>query len=184
VIRSPALEQEQAIVQTPRLLLIAWNSALVDAFAANDSLAAADALAIGFPDPFGPPPETSDVMDFFRRMIEDDQSGGAFLPRMIVRTSDRLAVGSIGLLPPDQAGEIMIGYSVYPQFEGHGFASEAATGLVEWGLGLDGVTAIVATIPVGHVASETVATRAGLTVTGRQVEDEGVTLNVWERRRS
>lgn len=178
------MTQTFATVRTPRLLLIAWNAALVDAFATSDSEAAEKALGIGFPKPFAVPPETGDVLDYFRRMIEEDQSDGAFLPRMIVRESDSLAVGSIGLLPPDQAGESRLGYSVYPQFEGLGYASEAAIRLVDWGLGLDGVTAIVATIPVGHVASETVAARAGLSATGRQIEQDGVSLNVWERRRS
>jgi hypothetical protein len=46
------------------------------------------------------------------------------------------------------------------------------------------INAIRARIPVGHTASELVAGRAGLTLTGEQVEDEHEdrTLNVWERR--
>lgn len=173
-----------AIVPTPRLRLITWSAALVDAFAANDSQAAGIAAGIRFPEPFGPPPETGDVLDYFRLMIADDQSGGAFLPRIIVRKSDLLAVGSIGLLPPGLEGHSMIGYSVYPGFEGQGFASEAAAGLVAWGLGQDGITAIVAKIPVGHIASEMVAIRAGLIDTGRKVELDGLTHNVWQRSRT
>ena len=53
--------------------------------------------------------------------------------------------------------------------------------LVDFGLQLDSVTTVYATIPVGHIASEKVSSRAGLTMTHMQVEDEGMTLNVWER---
>ena len=103
--------------------------------------------------------------------------------RVIVRTDDRMAVGNIGLVAPDEAGRSMYGYSVYPEFEGNGYASEAAKALVEFGLKLDSVRTIYATIPVGHTASEIVSSRAGLTLTPNQVEDEGMTLNVWEKSR-
>jgi RimJ/RimL family protein N-acetyltransferase len=106
------------------------------------------------------------------------------VPRLIVLRDDRLAVGSIGINPPDDDAVALIGYSVYPSLTGQGFASEAAAGLVEWGLRRPEINAIRATIPVGHTASELVAGRAGLTLTGEQVEDEHEdrTLNVWERR--
>ena len=178
------MNDDRSVVRTPRLSLYVWNARLVDAFAAADRVGAQDALGILFPEPFGPPPETEDVLDFFRTMIGQDVSDGVFLPRMMVRDSDLMAIGSIGLLPPDPLGASMIGFSVYPGFEGEGYASEAAAALVEWGVGKDGVTSIFATIPDGHRASEIVAGRAGLKLTGRQIEQDGMTLNVWERGRA
>jgi RimJ/RimL family protein N-acetyltransferase len=166
------------------LKLVPWTLELVDAFIANDQAAAEHAFGVRFPEPFGPPPETGDVLQFFRDAIEHDASDGAFVVRMMVRTEDRVAVGNIGLVAPDDAGRSMYGYSVYPEFEGNGYASEAAKAIVEFGLAVDAVTTVYATIPVGHVASEKVSTRAGLVNTGVQVEDEGMILNVWERRRS
>ena len=171
------------VVRTPRLELIPWTIALVDSFAAGDKAAAEAAMGITFPEPFGPPPETGDVLGYFRDSIAVDTSDGAYLPRMIVRSDNRMAVGSIGCGVPSGAGETLFGYSVYPDFEGNGYASEAARGIADWVLGRDGVEAVTATIPVGHVASEIVANRAGLMNTGRQIEDEGMTVNVWERRR-
>lgn len=171
-------------INTPRLSLITWSLDLVDAFAALDRTGAEAALDIRFPEPFAPPPETDDILDFFRTAIEQDRSDGAFLPRMIVRTEDRMAVGSIGLTPPDDDGRSMYGYGIYPIFEGNGYASEAAVALVEFGLSLDAMRAVFATIAVGHLASEIVSSRAGLTLTDQQIEDDGMTLNVWERRRS
>ena len=171
------------VVRTSRLELIPWSTALIDAFQAGDKAAAEAAFDVVFPEPFSPPPETGDVLDYFRHSINADTSGGAFSPRMIVRSTDRVAIGSIGCGAPNDAGETVFGYSVYPTFEGNGYASEAARGIVDWALGLDAVEVVTATIPAGHIASEIVATRAGLSNTGAQIEDEGMTLNVWQRRR-
>ena len=171
------------IVITQQLELIPWTLPLIDAFIAGDKAAAEAALDIRFPEPFAPPPETDDVLPLFRNLVAKDQSGGAYIPRMIVRIADRMALGSIGSMAPDKSGTSIYGYGIYPCFEGQGYASEAAKGLVDWVLTLDRVRAVTATIPVGHTASEIVSTRAGLTMTGRQLEDEGRTLNVWERRR-
>jgi RimJ/RimL family protein N-acetyltransferase len=172
------------VVETERLELVPWTLELIDGFLTRDRAMAESALDVTFPEPFGPPPETGDVLDYFRATVASDRSAGAFVPRLIVRREDRLAAGSIGINLPDGEGVAMIGYSIYPSLSGQGHASEAAAALVEWGLWLPGVTVIRATIPVGHTASELVAGRAGLTATGEQVEDEadGMTLNVWERR--
>ena len=170
-------------VRTSRLTLVPWTIELVDAFIENDQEAAERSLRVRFPEPFGPPPETGDILQFFRDSIEYDASNGAFVVRMMLRTEDRMAVGNIGLVAPDEAGRSMYGYSVYPEFEGNGYASEAAKALVEFGLTLDSVKTVYATIPVGHTASEIVSSRAGLTLTPNQIEDEGITLNVWEKSR-
>ena len=170
-----------SIVRSERLELIPWSAELVDAFIAGDRIAAERALDIVFAEPFAPPPETGDVLDFFRQVIVGDDSGGAYLPRMIVRRADRMALGSIGCMSPDADGASFYGYGIYPQFEGNGYASEAAALLVEWALALPEVKTVRATIPVGHVASEIVSTRAGLTSTGRVETDGEMTLNVWER---
>jgi len=172
------------IVRTARLELIPWTLPLIDAFVANDRLAAEAALDIVFPEPFAAPPETDDVLSFFRTVVADDTSNGAYVPRMIVRSVDRMALGSIGCMTPDESGASRYGYGIYPEFEGRGFASEAAIGLVDWAIGLDDVRAVTATIPVGHTASEIVSARAGLINTGRQIAEEGMTLNVWQRLRS
>jgi len=171
-------------VRTARLELIPWTLPLIDAFIANDRAAAEAALGITFPEPFSAPPESDDILPFFRNVVAEDTSMGVFVPRMIVRIADRMSVGSIGCTVPDEAGASLYGYGIYPEFESNGYASEAATGIVDWALALDGIRSVTATIPVGHTASEIVSTRAGLVNSGRQTQDDGMTLNIWERRRS
>ena len=162
----------EAIVVTKRLVLIPWTSKLIDGFLTRDRTPAEWALGIIFPEPFGPPPEKGDVLDYFRAMVAANTAGGAFVPRPVVRKADRMAVGCIGLGAPDEAGVSTFGYSVHPQFEGRRSASEAAAALVDRGMKLPDVTAIRATIPLGHTASELVSSRAGLTMIGEQIEDE------------
>lgn len=42
-------------------------------------------------------------------------------------------IGSVGACgPPDAEGRIVIGYSLLDQFQGHGYATEALRGFVEW----------------------------------------------------
>ncbi len=173
--------ESHALIQTDRLQLIAFTPELVLAMMANDRAAAEGSQDVRFPDPFELPPETGDVLDFFLAMIRADESRGLFLPRLIVRNEDRMVVGSIGVNPPDESGRAMLGYSIYPQFEGNGYASEAARALVDYVLGEGSVSRVIATIPVGHTASERVSERAGLARSGDQIEDEGMTLNVWQR---
>jgi RimJ/RimL family protein N-acetyltransferase len=178
------LPTNDPVVRTAQLELVPWTVALIDAFIAADRTAAEHSLGIVFPEPFAPPPETDDVLQLFRQLVANDDSGGAFLPRMIVRSADRVALGCIGCMGPDESGAALYGYGTYPEFEGRGYASEAARGLVDWALHQPGVELVRATIPVGHIASEIVSTRAGLTNTGRQEVEAEMTLNIWERSRT
>jgi [ribosomal protein S5]-alanine N-acetyltransferase len=168
-------------VDTDRLALLAFNQELLVAFMANDREGAESALNVRFPEPFEPPPENGDVLDFFFAMVRADESRGLFLPRLIVRKEDRMTVGSVGVNPPDASGSAMTGYSIYPVFEGNGYATEAASGIIEYALSTGLVRRIFATIPVGHIASERVISRAGLKLSDEQLEDGGLILNVWER---
>ena len=173
-----------SVLISKRLELVPWTAELIDGFLTGDRAKSETALGVTFPEPFAPPPETGDVLDFFRATVASDISNGGYVPLVIVRRADRLAVGSIGLSVPDEQGISVMGYSVYPSLPGQGYASEAAAALVEWGLRRPEINAIRATIPVGHTASELVAGRAGLTMTAEQIENESEgTLNVWERLR-
>ena len=113
--RGRPIDRDKSTIRTPRLELVPWTLELVDAFIANDQAAAEQAFGVRYPEPFGPPPETGDILHFFRDSIEYDASNGAFVVRMIVRTEDRMAIGNIGLIAPNEDGRSMYGYSVYPE---------------------------------------------------------------------
>ncbi|MCB9491577.1 MAG: GNAT family N-acetyltransferase [Dehalococcoidia bacterium] len=71
----------------------------------------------------------------------------------------------------------------YPSEEGHGYASELASGLVEWALAERGAPAVLATIPPAHHASIRVAERAGLVPAGTAVDAEVGEVLVFRRDR-
>ena len=172
------------IIATSRLTLEIWSLDLIDAMIANDGESASRAISATFPNPYTPPPETGDVLGFFRRVVENDTTAGLYLPRMIIRTQDRLVIGSIGAMPPDESGFSTFGYGVYPEQRGKGYASEAAIGLVAYILAQTNVAGLRATIAADNIASQHVATNAGLTRTAETVDDDGALLDVWLRPRS
>jgi RimJ/RimL family protein N-acetyltransferase len=53
-------------------------------------------------------------------------------------------VASGGFKGPPQDGTAEIGYSVLPQFQGRGYATELVGGLVRWALGQPGVARVMA----------------------------------------
>ena len=55
-----------------------------------------------------------------------------------------------------------IGYVINPEFGGHGYATEAAGGVLDWLKSLDAVKHIQATCDVGNIASARVLEKLGL----------------------
>lgn len=168
------------MIGSARLLLLPMTVALIDALIAGDETGADAALDVRFPAPFRPPPETDDVLDVFRGQVA---GGTDFPPYLIVRAADRAVIGSAGTSAPDHDGVVVLGYGVYPEHEGHGYATEAATALCRARLADDRVRLVRATIPLGHTASERVAGRAGLSATDHVVEEDGRRLRYWESTR-
>lgn len=70
-------------------------------------------------------------------------------------------VGSGGFTGPPQEGIVNIGYSVLPQFQGRGYATEIVGGLVQWALRQPGVTCIAAETEWANPASVRVLNKAG-----------------------
>lgn len=134
-----------------------------------------------FPEPLAAPPLMEDVLPAFLAALRADPAAAPWWARLIVLRETGEATGAIGFAgPPDDAGMVTMGYSLYPAFQGQGIASEAARALVAWALAQPGVRRVRATIAPGHVASARVATAAGLRRTGRieNDPDEGP-VEVW-----
>ena len=70
--------------------------------------------------------------------------------------------------------------TVYPEFQGRGFATEAVRALVSWAVAQPGVARVRATIPPWNASSLRVAEKAGLRPVGTDVDEEGGEVQVWE----
>ena len=88
-------------------------------------------------------------------LLRDDDSGG--LPTL---------VGGGGFLGAPKAGVATAGYSVLPQFQGRGYATELVGALINWALGQSGVTAIAAQTEGPNPASERVLAKLGFHAAG------------------
>ena len=130
---------------------------------------------------------SADVRETWHNWIIRDRTTGAaigFVQATIVEP-DGVAAGAgtrpdrAGAAGPETAPSAEIAWVVGTAWQGRGYASEAARGLVAW-LDDGGVRTIVAHVHPDHHASAAVARRAGLEPTEVFVEGE----RAWRRVRS
>jgi RimJ/RimL family protein N-acetyltransferase len=135
-----------------------------------------------------PPEILADALPIFLEWIEaaPDQVGWYVWYAMIRaprEASDMLAgvVGDIliasgGFKGPPQDGTVEIGYSVLPQYQGHGYAAEMVRALIDWAFAQPGVLRIVAETTEENVASMRLLKRQGFTNAEPAVEPGHVRL--------
>ena len=76
-------------------------------------------------------------------------------------------LGQVGLFPVEGKGpEVEVAYELAPRVWGHGYATEAARALVDYGFGELGLRRIVALILPDNARSRNVASKSGLTLEG------------------
>jgi RimJ/RimL family protein N-acetyltransferase len=84
--------------------------------------------------------------------------------------------------PPEEGGDIEVGWHLHPDSWGHGFATEAARGAIEKGFA-DGLHEIVAVVYTDNEPSLRVCGRLGMEATGRTRKWVGVEFESFRIRR-
>jgi RimJ/RimL family protein N-acetyltransferase len=88
----------------------------------------------------------------------------------VIRRADDTVIGDIGFhAPPDDLGEVEIGFGIVPEARRSGYATEALRTLLAWALKRPEVRAVYADTDLVNLASQSVLARAGMTLVG----DEG-----------
>jgi len=82
-------------------------------------------------------------------------------------------VASGGFKGPPRDGTVEVGFSVLPQFQGRGCATEIAGGLVQWALRQPGVARVVAETEWANPASVCVLRKAGFARVGSSASPGG-----------
>jgi RimJ/RimL family protein N-acetyltransferase len=102
----------------------------------------------------------------------------------IVHPESQSVIGSVGFKgPPDAEGMVEIGYGIAPDFQGRGYATEAAMAGVEFAFACDRVRLVRAhTLPTAN-ASTRVLTKCGFQRIGEVVDPEDGPVWRWERSR-
>jgi RimJ/RimL family protein N-acetyltransferase len=162
-------------IETARLKLVPATVALARAEIANPTLFA-NLLGAEVPENW-PPESAADALPSFLEWLEAaPESVGWFGWYALDRngsTSAPVLVGGGGFLGPPQESQVNIGYSVLPQFQGSGFATELVGALIQWAWQQKSVGLIVAETEWANPASVRVLNKLGFVEAGASTEPGG-----------
>lgn len=124
------------------------------------------------------PPETlADALPLFLARLEAAPDCVGWFGWYALAAGDAAAapvlVASGGFNGPPHDGTAEIGYSVLPQFQGQGYATEMVVGLVRWALRQPGVARVIAETEWANPASVRVLEKAGFAPCGQACESGG-----------
>jgi ribosomal-protein-alanine N-acetyltransferase len=126
-----------------------------------------------------PPESSADALEYFLDLLQENPAWEGWLAWYAV-ASDVPAgattlVGSVGFKgAPDAEGRVEMGYSVLPQFQRRGLATEMARGVVEWAASTNRVTEVLAQTTDENAGSRAVLRRLGFRACGPGTEPDHV----------
>jgi RimJ/RimL family protein N-acetyltransferase len=91
--------------------------------------------------------------------------------------------GPPGVNGPADPDAVELGYTVFPEERGRGYATEAARALVDWAAEAHGIRRFVASVAPGNEPSLAVVRKLGFVETGSQWDDEDGLELVFELER-
>jgi [ribosomal protein S5]-alanine N-acetyltransferase len=172
-------------IDTVRLRLLSMSLPVLEALIASDAPRLQELTGATFAEPVQAPPLMGDALPVFLDALGEHPEHDGWWSWLAVDRQSGAAVGCVGLAgPPGEDGVVLVGYAVYPPFEGQGYASEAVAALLDYlfrerGDGFT-VRAVRATIPGDHEASIRVAERCGFVRVGTAEDDEVGTVLLYE----
>jgi RimJ/RimL family protein N-acetyltransferase len=159
-------------VHTDRLRLEVLDLPAIESLLAGDLRALEAATGAHFRWP-APPPYMAEALPDVRERLRVRPEEAPWWTWLIVRQDTGEAVGSVALAgPPDPSGAVLVGYTVYPEHEGHGFATEAVRGMIGWAFRQPGVRQVRALAPVWNTPALRVAENVGMRPVGSDQDDD------------
>ena len=172
-------------VTTKRLELRPFTPDAIDALLSHDSARLTALVGGRFPEPARPPALMDAILPTMRDRVRADPAEAPWWAWTIRVLETGQVVGLLGLAgPPDFEGAVLLGYSVYEDYAGRGYASEAVRALAAWALAQPGVSVVRSTVPHSHGASIRVAEKAGMRRAGRQADPQWGEVTVFEMRKA
>lgn len=166
-----------ANLQTPNLRMVSWTSQLAyEAIHNKEKLG----LLLGTRIPCGFPnePVRKYVLPSKLKNLELDSTYGQW-SGIIVHKADNIVIGSMGFKsPPDQLGNVEIGYDIIPEYQSRGYATEMAEAFIRWAFDETPITRVTAECLASNMASIRVLEKAGM----RQLDPNDNMLN-WELKK-
>jgi RimJ/RimL family protein N-acetyltransferase len=160
------------IVQTTsRLRLVAGTAALAAA-EIEDRTELAKLLGALVPETW-PPDNLRDVLGYFYGLYREHQEWEGWLTWYALRIDvdyPTLCGGTGFKGPPDKRGMVEIGYSVLPEFQRQGLATEMVAGIIRWAKHRPEVRRIEAEINANNIPSVRVLEKNGFVYVGVGLE--------------
>lgn len=128
------MRRDWMIVQTTDRLRLVAGTKVLAAAEIGDRMKFAELLGVSVPETW-PPDNLRDVLDYIYGLYKEHPEWEGWLTWYAVRIDNDYPIlcGSIGFKgPPDKQGMVEIGYSVLPEFQGQGIATEMVAAIVQW----------------------------------------------------
>lgn len=161
------------MLETPRLILRPATAAMLRA-ELEDRARLAELLGVRVPENW--PPETLvDALPCFLQRVEEAPELAGWLMWYLILKDDNgqgpALVGSTGFMGPVGAGRsVETGYSVLPQYQNRGYATEGVGRLVGWAFSHPEVASVVAQAMIEPNPSVRVLTKLGFRCIGEGEE--------------
>jgi ribosomal-protein-alanine N-acetyltransferase len=168
-------------VHTTRLELFPLRSEAIGALLEGDEERLRTLTGAVFPRPVAPPPYMAESLPVVRDRLRRDPDEALWWNWLVVRHDTGEAIGSVafGGQPTDD-GVVLIGYAMYPGYEGQGYATEAVKGMIEWAFAQPGVGRVRALAPVWNTPAVHVAEKVGMRPVASDEDDEVGEVLVYE----
>lgn len=160
-------------VRAGRLDLAPLTGEEVEALMSGNGARLRELTGVLFPDAAAPPPYMADPLPDVLERLRARPDDAPWWNWLMVERETRRAVGSVAFGgPPDDDGAVLIGYAMYPQFEGHGYATEAVRAMVDWAFRQPGVRLVRALAPVWNTPALRVAENVGMRPVATNEDDD------------
>jgi RimJ/RimL family protein N-acetyltransferase len=162
----------ETVVRTPRLELRPLGAAAVDALLAGDEPRLRRLTGARFREP-APPPYMAEALPVVRDRLRAHPEEAPWWNWLVVERESAEAVGSVAFGGPVGAdGAVLVGYAIYGEYEGRGFATEAVKAMVAWAFGRPGVREVRALAPVWNTPALRVAENVGMRPVASEEDDD------------
>ncbi len=159
-------------IHTTRLDLFPLSAEAVEALLLGDAGRLFDLTGATFREPTAPPPYMAEAMPVVRDRLRARPEEAPWWNWLIVDRDGR-AVGSVAFGGPVNAeGAVLVGYAIYTDHEGRGYATEAVRAMVAWAFTQPGIREVRALAPVWNTPALRVAENVGMRPVAADEDDD------------
>jgi [ribosomal protein S5]-alanine N-acetyltransferase len=160
-------------VSTERLELTPLALDAIEALLAGDGARLRELTGALFPRPVAPPPYMADPLPAVRERLRVRPDEAPWWNWLVFERETKRAVGAVSFGgPPDESGSVLIGYAMYEQFEGHGYATEVVRAMLAWAFQQRGVKLVRTLAPVWNTPAVRVAENVGMRPVASDEDDD------------